>query len=215
MNGLRLFFFAEFAAVALAAPAIGLFRERITRKLWIVCAPLLLGLIPLLIAVHVVVPAQSLRVVLYLQVVVIAFAVAVAGVAALAGRRWPCGGPAVVTIVAMLVLATPFWGDALVGLDHDGVRRAAQRSLVAPNPLFSAAKVLDNFDWTHDNVLYARYNGYKLTRIGEDFPYVPTRLWVLAFWYLLAGLLAAGLAGLVRPVGGASGMPSMGAERFC
>jgi len=214
MTALRLFFFAEFATVALAAPVLGLLRRRISSKLFLVGGPLAVAAVPLAIVVHLWLPAQPVWDAVWLQLLVAAFALAASGVAALLGRRWMRTGPLLATLLALAVLATPFWGDLLWNLDHKAARSAARGCLVAVNPLLTAAKALHRFDWTHGPVLYSKPGGIKMTRLGEDFPYAPTPVWLLSLCYLGTGLLAAVIAGLVRQ----KGRPAeylLAPRRFC
>jgi len=204
------FFFAEFAAVALAAPALGLLCRRVVAKLALVSAPLLLAAAPLALVVHLWVPAQPMWDTVCLQLLVAAFAVAVAGAAALLGRRWPRGGAVVATLLALAVLATPFWGDLAWDLDSAPVRSAAQTWLVRACPLLTAAKGLGNFDWTHGPVLYSKPGGIKMTRLGEDFPYAPSPVWLLCLCYAGVGVAAAAVAGLVRRRDRLPGRPPTG-----
>jgi hypothetical protein len=199
MNGLLLFFFAELATVAIVVPAWIVPGRWILPKLGRVFAALLLVLLPLLGAVRLWLPDQSLLDVIHLQLMVIGFAVGVAGVAALTSRFAQWGGPAAVTIVALLVLATPFWGDVAFNLDSEPVSRFSRSALVVANPLFVVAARLDSYDWLHGDVLYGTYRGIKLTRLGEDFPDSPVSLWPLAAGYVGLGLVTAGIAGLVPP----------------
>jgi len=198
MTALRVFVFAEFAAVALAAPALGLLCRRVIAKLALVCAPLALAAPLLALGVHLWVPAQPVWGAVGVQLLVAAFALAASGAAALLGRWWRHGGAVVTTLLALAVLATPFWGDLVWNLDSAGVRSAAQRWLVGANPLLTASKQLGNFDWTHGPVLYSKPGGIKMTRLGEDFPYAPARPWLLGVCYAGLGLAAAAAAGLVR-----------------
>ena len=198
MTALRVFFFAEFAAVALAAPALGLLCRRVTSKLALACVPLALAAAPLAAVVHLWVPAQPVWAAVCLQLLVAAFALAASGAAALLGRRWTYGGAVAATLLALAVLATPFWGDLAWNLDNSRVRSAAQTWLVRASPLLTVAKDLGNFDWTHGPVLYSKPGGIKMTRLGEDFPYAPSPAWLLGLCYAGLGLAAAAGAGLVR-----------------
>jgi len=196
MAGLELFVFAEFVLVALLVPGIGLFHRRVIAK---VAAPLLVPLTitpALLIYVRTVAPGLTLVEGLRLQLLACCFGIGLAGLAALAGRRWPWGGPLAVTLLGLLALASPFWGDILLNLSHAGLRAAALKVLVAVNPLFIAAREL-HFDWTRGTVIYQ----HQLTRLGEHFAYRPPVLLVAALSYALVGLLAASLAGLLRQKG--------------
>lgn len=214
MNALRLFFFAEFAAIALGVPVWSISGRLILPRLGRVIGALLVVLAPLLGAAHLWLPDQSLLTVTVLQLLATAFAVGVCGAALLAGRLWRWGGPVLVTLLALAVLATPFWNNLLLNAGHPAVASAAQQGLVVCNPLFSVAAELDQFDWMHTHVIYRSYDGYKLTRLGEDFAYRPARPWLLAVVYAAAGILAAAIAGLVRP----RGRPAeslAGPSRFC
>jgi len=199
MNGLLLFFFAELATVAIVVPASTVPGRWLLPKLGRVFIALLLVLLPLLGAVSLWLPNQGLLGVIHLQLMVIGFALGVAGVAALAGRFAQWGGPAAVTIVALLVLATPFWGDVVFNIDSEPVSEFSRSALVVANPLFVVAARLDSYDWLHGNVLYGTYRGVKLTRLGEDFPDAPASLWRITVGYAALGLVAAGIAGLVQP----------------
>lgn len=217
MKALTLLFFAEFAAVALVAPALTLYARTVRGKLLLVCGPLLVLAAPLLAAIRIWLPAQSWLTVLSLQFLAVVFGLAVAGVAALASRRWMWGGPVAVSLLALLVLATPFWGDLLLDLDSEAVRSAAASWLVAVNPLFTVDARLpdDQFDWMQSRVMYdERYGGHKLTRLGETSGYASTPVGRLTLWYPLVGLTAAAVAGLVRQ----KGRPSeylVQSDRFC
>lgn len=199
MNGLLLFFFVELATVAIVAPVSTVPGRWILPKLGRVFIALLLVLLPLLGAVSLWLPGQSLLGVIHLQLMVIGFAVGIAGVATLAGRFAPWGGPASASIVALLVLATPFWGDVAFNLDSGPVSGFSRSALVVANPLFVVTPRLDSYDWLHGDVLYGTYRGTKLTRLGEDIPTGSVSLWRLAAGYAGLGLVTAGIAGLVRP----------------
>lgn len=201
MTALRIFFFAEFAIVALMAPAIGLMCRRVISRLLVAALPLFLALVPLCLIVASTMPLMPWLDVAYLQFLAVAFGVATCGVAVLLGRRWPQSGPLLTTLAAMAVLATPLWGDVLWMAGDDALRVAARSTLTVANPLLVVARELGNYDWTHSAVLYGTYGGLKLTSLGEDFPYSPARLSVLVAAYLAVGLGAAAIAGLVRQKG--------------
>jgi hypothetical protein len=205
MTWLALACFAQFFLLALVVPGLTVLRRRIVTKLvTAVALPVVLTL-PLAVAAHLWLPAESLLDLLWLQVLAVAFALGLAGLAALAGRRAPWGGPLAVTVAALAVLASPMWGDLLLGAGGPEVRRPALRVLVDVNPLFTVAQALE-FDWTHGNLLY------HLTRIGEDFAYTPAAVPWLTAGYAAVGLAAAVLAGLVRSRG--SAVEIMGAAHF-
>ena len=207
MRTLTFVFFAEFALLAMAGPGLTIPFRRVAVKLLLPCL-LPIVLTPLLLpAVAWLLPDQPLSDVLQLQVLALSFALAVGGLAALAGRPFPCAGPVLVTLLALALLATPFWGDLLMGIDHDRARAIALRGLVGVNPLFTVAHRL-RFDWTHSIVLY------RLTRIGEDFSYTPAPLWLQTVVSAGGGLLAALVAGLVRPRG-AAGDYLVADDAFC
>jgi len=214
MNLLRLFFFAEFALIALAVPVWSIHGRLILPRLGRVLGVVVALLAPLLGAVHTWLPEQSLLTIAVLQLLAAAFAVAVCGLALLAGRFWMWGGPVVVTLAALAVLATPFWNSLLLNARQSDVASAARQGLVVVNPLFTVAADLGQFDWMHTPHIYRNYGAYKLTRLGEDFPYRPARAWLLAIVYAAVGLVSSGAAGLLRP----RGRPNenvLGRARFC
>lgn len=201
MNALRLFFFAEFALIALAVPVWSIPGRYILPRVGRVVGVLLALLVPLLAAVHLALPEQPLLAITVLQLLAVAFAMGVCGAALVAGRLWMWGGPVLVTLLALAVLATPFWNNVLLNARQPAVASAAQQALVVANPLFSVAADLGPFDWMHTPVIYRSYGGYKLTRLGEDFPYTPARPWFMAIIYAAGGLLGVAAAGLMHPRG--------------
>ena len=200
MSLLVVCFFAEFACLALLVPGLTLLRRNVRAKLFVTIAVPVLVTLPLLAAVRLgLLPSYfsvtgAMHLVLKVQALAIVFTVALSGASALLGRWWPLGGPASVSVLAMLLLASPTWGDVLLGLDNKTVQSLAETWLVAPNPLFTIAH-LANYDWTHAQTLYL------MTRIGEDFVFAPTSLAVLLIAYGAAGLIAAILAALIRQRG--------------
>ena len=229
MNTLRLVIFAEFFLVALVVPSVTIPGRRILPRLGKVFAVLLVAMLPLLVAVQVWLPGQPLGAVFHAQLLVIAFAAAVAGLAILAGRYWIWGGPVLVSLLAVAVLTTPFWGDVLINLNLPAAAQwlkertdvdlssqavAVRQLLVTCNPLFNVSALLDTFDWVHSHVLYDSYGGYKMTRIGEDFGFSPSGTWQLGLLYAGIGLLTSGVAGLVRPRGRPPDF-MVGHEGFC
>lgn len=214
MNALRLFFFAEFALIALVVPPCSIPGRLILSRLGRLVAAPILALLPLIGAVHLWLPAQSMLDVIVLQLLAIAFTLAAAGAALLAGRVFMYAGPLCVALVALAVLATPFWNNLLLNAGDERLAAAARQGLVVCNPLYCVAADLGQFDWMHTHVIYRSYGGYKLTRLGEDFAFSPARTWVLAIVYAALGLVTAGAAGLARP----RGRPAdcmIGPARFC
>ena len=197
MTWLTVTLFAEFAGLALLAPALTIFQQRLLAKLLAPAVVPLLVTAPLALAVHGFLPDVSLLEILRLQLAAVAFGLGLAGLATLAGRRWAYAGPLLVTVLALLVLGSPLWGDVALNLAGPAGRGTVLRILVDANPLFSVAQRL-RCDWLHGNVLYVQH----LSRIGEDFAYRPAPLLWLALGYAAVGLLAAGLAVLIRPRGG-------------
>ena len=200
MSPLVVCLFAEFACLALLVPGLTLLRRNVPAKLFVTIAVPVLVTLPLLAAVRLeLLPSnfsvtRAMHLLLKVQALAIAFTLALSGASALLGRRWTLGGPVAVSVLAMLLLASPTWGDVLLRLDNKTVQSLAARWLVAPNPLFTVA-YLTNYDWTTAKWLYS------MTRIGEDFAFAPTSLPILLIAYGAAGLVAAVLAALVRQKG--------------
>ena len=91
------------------------------------------------------------------------------------------------TVLALALLASPFWGDVLLSLPlgRETVAGPVLEALVTPNPLFTVTDIMQ-YDWMHSSVLYGR-----LSRIGEDFM-PPSSGWLaLAAVYGGLGLLLA------------------------
>lgn len=189
MKTLTLIFFAEFALLALAAPLAEL-RRTVTGKLSQALLPSAALTLVLVVLVRLGVwsmAGATVTLILELQTLALGFSLAVTGAAALAARRWPRGGPLVVTVLALTQLASPFWGDVLLNLplERETVAGPVLDALVTPNPLFTVCD-LTQYDWMHSSVLYGR-----LSRLGEDFM-PPSGGWFsLAAGYAGLGLLLA------------------------
>jgi hypothetical protein len=193
MKTLTLIFFAEFALLALAAPLAGL-RRTVKGQLAQALLPPLILTILLIVLVRLgfwSMAGATMTLILEVQALALGFALAVTGSAALAARRWPRGGPLVVTVLALAILASPFWGDVLLNLPlgRETVAGPVLEALVTPNPLFTVCD-LTQYDWMHSSVLYGR-----LSRLGEDFM-PPSGGWLsLAAAYAALGSLLALAAG--------------------
>ncbi len=189
MKTLTLIFFAEFALLALAAPLAGGRRTVKGKLAQALVGPAALGLVlVVLIRLGVwAIDGATVTAILEVQALAAGFALAVSGAAALAARRWPAGGSLVVTVLALAVLASPFWGDVLLNLPlgREVVAGPVLETLVLPNPLFTVCDITQ-YDWMHSAVLYGR-----LSRLGEDFM-PPSGGWLsLAGGYGGLGLLLA------------------------
>jgi hypothetical protein len=189
MKTLTLIFFAEFALLALAAPLAGL-RRSVKGQLAQALLPPLILTILLVVLVRLGVwsmAGATVTLILELQALALGFALAVTGAGMVLSRRWPRGGPLVVTVLALALLASPFWGDALLNLPlgREAVAGPILETIVTPNPLFTICD-LTQYDWMHSSVLYGR-----LSRLGEDFM-PPSGNWLsLATAYAGLGLLLA------------------------
>lgn len=193
--------FAEFACLALLVPGLTMLRRNVRSRLFVAVAIPVLATLPLLAAVRLELLSSSYlslsgatHLLLRTQALAVAFSLALGGAASLLSRRWPSGGSAAVSVLAMLLLASPAWGDVLLRLDNKTLQAAAARWLVVPNPLFTIAR-LAGYDWTHDDTLY------NMTRIAQDFVFAPSALSVLLIAYVAVGLASALLAGLLRQRG--------------
>jgi hypothetical protein len=192
MKTLTLIFFAEFALLALAAPLAELRRTVMGKLVQALLIPFVLTLVLIVLVRLGVWPSRTMAgttiaLILEIQALAAGFALAVTGAGALAARRWPAGGPLAVTVLALLILASPFWGDVLLDLPlgQQTVAGPILQALVTPNPLFTVCDITQ-YDWMHSSVLYGR-----LSRIGEDFM-PPSGGWIsLTAGYAGLGLLLA------------------------
>ena len=224
MSTLMVCLFAEFVCLALLVPGLTMLRRNVRSRLFVAVAIPVLATLPLMAAVRLELLSSYLSVtgathlLLRAQTLAVAFSLALGGAAALLSRRWPFGGSAAVSVLAMLLLASPAWGDVLLRMNNKTVQSLATRWLVAPNPLFTIAR-LANYDWTHADTLY------NMTRIAEDFVFAPSvpcwcrhftfrgqpifsrrnhsshALFALLIAYVAVGLVPALLAGLLRRKG--------------
>ncbi|MBN2584822.1 MAG: hypothetical protein JXL80_17290 [Planctomycetes bacterium] len=201
MNGLVACIFAEFALLAMIVPGLSLLRRKVRGKLALALMPPALVTLPLLAMARLQLvsfygsPTEAMTAVITAQALAIAFSLALCGTSALFSRRWPIGGPAFVALVAVIILASPVWGDVVLLLKSQTILRFTQTWLVAANPLFSISRAAD-FDWTHAAVLYN-----LSTRIGEDLVYEPASWRLQAIVYAAIGLLSAAVSVLVRQAG--------------
>jgi hypothetical protein len=201
MNALIAWIFAEFALLALTVPGLTTLRRTVRGKLALALALPALASLPLVAAARLQLtsflgaPADAVQLVVAAQALALAFSTALCGAAALAGRRWPLGGPAAVTVLALCVLTSPVWGDTVLLVRNQAVMLFFQKWLVAANPLFSVAMAAD-FQWTHAAVLYN-----LSTRIGEDLVYDPAPWRLLAAAYAALGLVTAAASAIIRQRG--------------
>ena len=194
MNGLTAALFAEFCGLALVVPVLAAMLRRSAAKLLLPLSLPLLFTVLLLVISGIYLPDEPQLGLCRLQLAACAFALGLAGVTVLLSRLWRRGAPAATTVLALAVLASPFWGNLLLDLASESVRGVTMAIVVSANPLFTIAQETQ-FDWTHGNVLY------HMTRLGEDLAYTPSSLHWVSLGYAALGLVAAGLAGLIRPGG--------------
>ena len=202
MKTLTLIFFAEFVFLALSAPLEGLRRTVMGKLAQALLGPLALTLVLIVLVRLGVWPSRTMAgttitLILEVQALAAGFALAVTEAGALAARRRPVGGPLVVTVLALALLASPFWGDVILNLPlgQQAVAGPVLEALVTPNPLFTVCDITQ-YDWMHSSVLYGR-----LSRIGEDFM-PPSSGWLpLAAGYGGLGLLLALVSARVRERG--------------
>ncbi len=201
MNGLVAWIFAEYALLAMVVPGLTMLRRTVRGKLALAVGLPAVASLPLVAGARVGVllflgtPGEAVGFVVAAQALALGFSAALCGASALLSRRWPVGGPAAVSVAALLVLASPAWGDVVLLVRSEPVMVAGQKWLVAANPLFSVSEA-GGFDWTHAGTMYN-----LSTRIGEDLTFAPASWRVLAAVYGGAGLAMAVLSSLVRQKG--------------
>jgi hypothetical protein len=213
MSNLGLFFFAEFAVLALLTPPLVVLRHTIRGKFLLALLLPLAALLAALLLVRLglwpatLLGASASAAVFRIQALAAAFSLAVAGLSAFTGRRFPLGGPLAVALLAGLILASPLWGNVLLCLSNQVVRDQSLRCLVAANPLFTVSQEL-GYDWIHADVLYR-----LAPRIGEDLPFDAASWLPLTISYGGLGLLSLLSSILVRQHGRPSAFLPLPGER--
>lgn len=212
MQSLTLFFFAEFAALAILVPALVGLGSATSRKLQLgLVGPMaMLPLILIAVAAGLLVPNSSSEAVwlaaLRLQVLALAFALALTGLTIMLGRPWPLQAPAVVSLLALAALSTPLWGNPLLGLSSDVLSAPAAllqttpealrpffvQLLSAANPLLTVSDGM-GYDWMRSVQVI-----YQHTRIGTDLAFTAPGWMPLTLALTLLGVLSTGVSTLLR-----------------